>query len=187
MEQKYSRYIHLNFFKCIYKTYCCLSSNPASFFASLFINNINCPRNSCQDFHIYVGIPAHIDTHSVFEDTILSLSLGSTCMMDFKRGEEKLSLLLPSRSILVMSEESRYSWSHGICPRYSDTIRTENGTTVQKRGIRTSFTFRKVRRGDCECHYPECCDSRKNKEAISESNASGLENLYVHEANTQFY
>ncbi|XP_033216720.1 alkylated DNA repair protein alkB homolog 8 isoform X2 [Belonocnema kinseyi] len=131
------------------------------------------------------GIPPHIDTHSIFEDTILSLSLGSACVMDFKRGEEKLSLLLPSRSILVMSGECRYSWSHGICPRRSDTTRTENGTTVLKRGIRTSFTFRKIRRGDCECHYPEFCDSMKNKVTISESNASGLENLYVHEVYEQ--
>ena len=107
--------------------------------------------------------------------------------MDFKRGEEKLSLFLPSRSLLIMSEESRYAWSHGICPRHSDPIRTENGTTVQKRGTRTSFTFRKVRTGDCECDFPKFCNSRKNKETISESIASGLENLYVHEVNMKFY
>ena len=103
--------------------------------------------------------------------------------MDFKKGEEKLSLLLPSRSLLVMDKESRYAWSHGICPRHNDAIKTENGITVQKRGIRTSFTFRKVRKGYCQCHYLEFCDSRKNKETISESNASGIENLYVHEVN----
>ncbi|XP_051169030.1 alkylated DNA repair protein alkB homolog 8 [Leptopilina boulardi] len=127
------------------------------------------------------GIPPHIDTHSVFENTILSLSLGSSSVMDFKRGKEKISILLPARSLLIMSDESRYAWSHGICPRHNDTTQNENGTTVQKRGIRTSFTFRKVRRGDCQCNYHEYCNTNNTQETISELNAKGIENLYVHE------
>ena len=31
------------------------------------------------------GIPAHVD-HVAFDDTIVSISLGSTCVMDFVRG-----------------------------------------------------------------------------------------------------
>lgn len=128
------------------------------------------------------GIPPHIDTHSVFEDTILSLSLGSACVMDLKRGKEKISIVLPGRSLLVMSGESRYAWSHGICPRHNDTTQNENGSAIQKRGIRTSFTFRKVRTGNCQCCFSEFCNTIKNNQAtINELNATGIENLYVHE------
>ena len=36
--------------------------------------------------------------------------------MDFKHqyGEEKVSVLLPQRSLLVMSGESRLKWTHGL-------------------------------------------------------------------------
>ncbi|KAK0084307.1 hypothetical protein PV325_007302, partial [Microctonus aethiopoides] len=127
------------------------------------------------------GIPPHIDTHSAFEDSILSLSIGSECVMDFRKDNKKVSLHLPARSLLIMSGESRYSWTHGICPRHSDVIKTDNGITVKQRGIRTSFTFRKVRRGDCECKFYEYCNSKRNEQLIDEALAPGLELSYVHD------
>ncbi|XP_012216254.1 alkylated DNA repair protein alkB homolog 8 isoform X2 [Linepithema humile] len=129
------------------------------------------------------GIPPHIDTHSVFEDAILSLSLGSACVMNFKRETQKVDVFLPARSLLIMTGEVRYAWTHGICPRQSDTIATENGTTIQERGVRVSFTFRKVRRGDCHCSFKEYCDTAKHNTTcfIDADAASGLENSYVHE------
>ncbi|XP_043268581.1 alkylated DNA repair protein alkB homolog 8 [Venturia canescens] len=133
------------------------------------------------------GIPPHIDTHSVFEDPILSLSLQSACVMDFKRGDRKISLLLPPRSLLIMSGESRYAWSHGICPRHNDIINTSTGITTQERGTRISFTFRKVRSGNCPCFYDEYCDTRENlsERNIGNSVAPGLESSYVHEVYEQ--
>ncbi|XP_015126239.1 alkylated DNA repair protein alkB homolog 8 [Diachasma alloeum] len=128
------------------------------------------------------GIPPHIDTHSVFEDPILSLSLGSACVMDFKKNEKKIHIPLPPRSLLVMSGESRYAWSHGICPRHSDIVSDDNGITTRQRGTRTSFTFRKVRRGDCQCYFDEYCDTvDKYSKNIDDSVAPGLELSYVHE------
>ncbi|XP_011311375.1 alkylated DNA repair protein alkB homolog 8 [Fopius arisanus] len=128
------------------------------------------------------GIPPHIDTHSVFEDPILSLSLGSACVMDFRKKEKKIGILLPPRSLLVMSGESRYTWSHGICPRHSDIVSEDNGMTTRPRGIRTSFTFRKVRRGDCPCYFDDYCDTvHKHRKDIDNSVAPGLELSYVHE------
>ena len=78
------------------------------------------------------GIPPHVDTHSPFEDRIVSLSFGSqvqqkttrkVCynsrwpsqvVMDFRHPDgRKVAVFLPQRSILVMTEESRYLWSHG--------------------------------------------------------------------------
>ena len=129
------------------------------------------------------GIPPHIDTHSVFEDSILSLSLGSACIMDFKCENDKATVLLPPRSLLIMSGEARYAWSHGICPRHSDIVETTNGITTQGRGTRVSFTFRKVRRGDCCCAFPEYCDTKRNcaTTLIDDETATGIENSYVHE------
>ncbi|XP_024941606.1 alkylated DNA repair protein alkB homolog 8 isoform X2 [Cephus cinctus] len=129
------------------------------------------------------GIPTHIDTHSPFEDTILSLSLGSACVMNFKNGDKKTTVFLPPRSLLIMSGEARYVWSHGICRRHNDVIKTENGITIRPRTTRTSFTFRKVRRGDCQCVFPEFCDSKRKNGAqkINENIAPSLEECYVHQ------
>ncbi|XP_018311494.1 alkylated DNA repair protein alkB homolog 8 [Mycetomoellerius zeteki] len=126
------------------------------------------------------GIPPHIDTHSVFEDTILSLSLGSTWVMYFKKKDQKIDVLLPARSLLIMTGEARYAWTHGINARYSDVIKTENGPTTQERGIRVSFTFRKVRRGECYCDFKNYCDTAKRETFIDDKAASELENSYVH-------
>jgi alkylated DNA repair protein alkB family protein 8 len=54
------------------------------------------------------GIPLHIDTHSSFEDEIISVSLGSDIVMDFKNDDGKhVGIVLPRRSCLVMTKESR--------------------------------------------------------------------------------
>lgn len=92
------------------------------------------------------GIPSHCDTHSCFEDPIISLSLSASIVMEFKDVEsgKYSSLLLPRRSLLIMSGESRYGWTHGIIPKVSDIVRSKTGfLTVQRRQLRHSFTFRK--------------------------------------------
>ncbi len=68
-------------------------------------------------------------------------------------------LLLPPRSLLLMTGSSRYGYTHAIRPRKTDTI---EGRTVQRQG-RYSITMRTVRRGDevgCDCAYPGVCDAR---------------------------
>jgi alkylated DNA repair dioxygenase AlkB len=88
------------------------------------------------------GIAAHIDCEPCFGDTILSLSLGSSCMMDFHhtKGDEIVSYLLEARSLIVMEGEARYDWKHGIVARKSDEV----DKRIIKRGRRVSLTFRKV-------------------------------------------
>ena len=75
--------------------------------------------------------------------------------MDFKDPSgNKSSVLLPQRSVLIMSGEARYKWQHGIVPRKSDVLpsSTDNAAlTLEHRRIRTSFTFRKVIREPCTC------------------------------------
>jgi alkylated DNA repair dioxygenase AlkB len=88
------------------------------------------------------GIAPHIDCVPCFGKTIASLSLGSACVMDFSHSKtlEKDSMLLEPRSLLVLTEDARYVWQHGIAGRKTDKI---NGTTIY-RTRRISMTFRKV-------------------------------------------
>uniref|UniRef100_A0A8C4NFD8 tRNA (carboxymethyluridine(34)-5-O)-methyltransferase n=1 Tax=Eptatretus burgeri TaxID=7764 RepID=A0A8C4NFD8_EPTBU len=101
------------------------------------------------------GIPPHVDTHSAFEDGIVSLSLGSQVVMDFRHPcGTRVPVFLPARSLLVMSGESRYLWSHGITPRKFDIISNrlqDGGPTLANRGMRISFSFRKVCWQPCHC------------------------------------
>ena len=100
------------------------------------------------------GIPAHVDTHHCCTSTILSLSLGSGIVMNFKRMEEShtVPVWLPPRSLLVMADEARYSWSHGITPRHYDTLpcrvldpghdQGDSSLTLVNRDVRVSLTLR---------------------------------------------
>lgn len=94
------------------------------------------------------GIPSHVDTTYAFEDGIICLSLGSQVLMEFKHPDGRhLSVVLPPRSVMILSGESRYIWSHGIIPRKSDIVHVsggDSGLTISPRGVRTSFTFRKI-------------------------------------------
>lgn len=88
------------------------------------------------------GISAHVDCVPCFGPTILSLSLGSPCQMDFLHTETEatFSLLVEPNSLLVMKRDARYIWRHAIPARKSDRI---NGASV-KRARRVSLTFRTV-------------------------------------------
>lgn len=88
------------------------------------------------------GISAHIDCVPCFDDTIASLSLGSTCVMDFanpKTGAKK-SILLEEGSLIILTGEARYEWTHAIAGKKSDIV---NGMKFY-RGRRASLTFRNV-------------------------------------------
>lgn len=89
------------------------------------------------------GIADHVDCEPCFAEEIVSLSLGSCCIMDLKqRGNKanKRELVLQPKSLTVLSGESRYNWTHGIVGRYSDVICGQ----VVKRDRRVSLTFRKT-------------------------------------------
>ena len=107
-----------------------------------------------------VGIAPHIDTHSCFDDIIVSISLESPVCMYFKnkiKNDCKIPLFIPSRSILIMKDDSRYCYSHGISFRKTDKY--SNGSII-KRGKRVSITFRKIRIQPCKCIWKKLCDSQ---------------------------
>ena len=135
------------------------------------------------------GIPPHIDTHSCCDGQISSLSLGSDVVMNFsgESGESSHSVLLPRRSLMVMSGRARYALRHSIATRKSDVVKVDEGLTVRRRGTRTSLTFRKVLRGPCRCSFPKYCDSRTARsdsadvEAMARAEVASLERLHVHD------
>ncbi|KAG7356174.1 2-oxyglutarate/Fe(II) oxygenase [Nitzschia inconspicua] len=91
------------------------------------------------------GIGSHVDTASAFGDGLISISLNSGIVMEFRKvgtGDvgppiKKLAYL-PSRSLVVMSGPARYEWEHQIVTRRTDT---HNGV-VLPRGLRVSLTLR---------------------------------------------
>ena len=88
------------------------------------------------------GISSHIDCVPCFKDTIVSLSLGSGCVMDFtnKSDKKKIPVWLEPRSLVVLSGQARDQWLHGISARKSD----EWDGQRYERKRRVSLTFRKV-------------------------------------------
>ncbi|KUF88369.1 Villin-1 [Phytophthora nicotianae] len=139
------------------------------------------------------GIAFHTDTHSAFTTTIASLSICSEVVMDFRHpdGVQNEGVLLPARSLAVMSGASRYKWEHAIVPRTFDVI---DGKQVPRQR-RVSITFRKIRSGPCECSFPKYCDTKEREgqedAEEEEQDASGaettslapttVEKQYVHE------
>lgn len=114
------------------------------------------------------GIAAHIDTYNCFGPEIFVLSLGSGVTMNMVKrredagenagaeegggeedeedvtvrgdGRKRKAVWLPPRSLLVLSGEARYSWSHSIPSRLTDKV---NGQ-LHERSRRVSLTFREA-------------------------------------------
>jgi alkylated DNA repair dioxygenase AlkB len=89
------------------------------------------------------GIANHIDCEPCFGDTIISISLGSSCVMDFihVKTKQKVEVMLESGSLVVLQGEARHNWTHGIAQRKTDNF---SGIKTERR-LRISMTFRKVR------------------------------------------
>lgn len=116
------------------------------------------------------GITPHVDLLDRFADGIIGVSLGSGCVMDFERTQSKEPMpnhtephenlphasstnddpapshriYLPEGSVIVLSEDARYLWTHGIAYRTEDLVE-ETGSSnraVESRGLRLSITFR---------------------------------------------
>ena len=107
------------------------------------------------------GIGSHVDTISAFGDGLISLSLNSGIVMEFRKvvsNEEtatssnddgdnnnenssttiKKLVYLPPRSLVLMSGDARYKWEHMIVTRRTDTV---NGVVIPRK-LRVSMTLR---------------------------------------------
>jgi alkylated DNA repair dioxygenase AlkB len=87
------------------------------------------------------GIRPHVDA-PLFDNTIVSLSLGSHCVMQFTENSSGRveELFVEPRSALVFSGEVRHKWKHGIPARSQDVWMDQ----VLTRRTRVSLTFRKM-------------------------------------------
>lgn len=146
-------------------------------------------------YEVGQGIPPHVDTHSAFTDEILSLSLLSDVVMEFKSASDKRcrTVALKRRSLLIMTGASRYNWTHGITPRRYDIVpvgKESTRLTCQERQVRISFTFRTLRRSKtCDCSFRLLCDTYKQNQANRSfdmrEKAADIELANVHEVYDQ--
>lgn len=88
------------------------------------------------------GISSHIDCEPCFGDTIVSLSLNSSAVMQFSRSnsDKRVEEFLFAKSAIVLKSDARYKWSHCIPSRKSDY----NGKLKISRKRRISLTFRNI-------------------------------------------
>jgi alkylated DNA repair dioxygenase AlkB len=86
------------------------------------------------------GISAHVDA-PLFRDTIVSISLGSSCMMEFTNasGRREEQFLEPM-SALVIAGQARCDWKHAIPARHVDEWLGRGWPRTR----RVSLTFRNV-------------------------------------------
>ena len=90
------------------------------------------------DYPPGTGIFPHTD-QAAFGNVVVSVSLGSSCVMEFSReGGVRKELLLETRSAVVLSGEVRWNWKHGIPARLLDVVEGRE----HRRGRRLSLTFR---------------------------------------------
>lgn len=88
------------------------------------------------------GIALHRD-YELFDRIVVSISLISSCVMNLRRVEDnhRESILLEPSSLLVLADEARYEWEHGIARRKNDRW---NGVLL-RRSRRISITFRRLK------------------------------------------
>ncbi|KAI9476234.1 MAG: hypothetical protein EXX96DRAFT_576315 [Benjaminiella poitrasii] len=91
------------------------------------------------------GIMPHVDAPTLFGSAILSLSLLSDCIMKFTstiNDDESVDVVLPRRSLAILSGDARYKYKHGISKELIEKSTSEE--IVIHRKTRISFTFREI-------------------------------------------
>jgi len=92
------------------------------------------------------GLRPHTDNPDVIAEDVVSISLGSSCVMDFVSVTDPSvshSMLLRPGTVVVQRGEARYLWTHGIAPgrthRLQEVSPTAEGSPqLLERGYRTS-------------------------------------------------
>jgi alkylated DNA repair dioxygenase AlkB len=86
------------------------------------------------------GIAPHVDCKPCFGDRVAMVALGSDVQLDFANPSDGLkgSILFSRRALVTLEDEARWSWTHGIAKRRSDS------EYRVKRDRRLSITFRTI-------------------------------------------
>eukprot|EP01100_Stratorugosa_tubuloviscum_P011712 TRINITY_DN529_c0_g1_i1.p1 TRINITY_DN529_c0_g1~~TRINITY_DN529_c0_g1_i1.p1 ORF type:complete len:197 (+),score=77.05 TRINITY_DN529_c0_g1_i1:37-627(+) len=92
-------------------------------FTEIFINEY-LPWNQLQ---------FHKDHCITYKEVIIGISLASTSVLSFKKNDKEIGVVLPRKSLYLMTGDSRYNWEHGMHPgsldeafRFSITYRLVN-------------------------------------------------------------
>ncbi len=88
------------------------------------------------------GLPSHVDCLTCFGNIIITLSLGSSYVMEFTHSQtkEKTEILLSPGSLLILQKESRYLWQHSVTPRMKDMYKGREFVRTR----RVAMTFREA-------------------------------------------
>ena len=88
------------------------------------------------------GIGQRVDSALSYGETVIALNLGAPLVMEFRHssGKLKVPVLVPPRSLLVLTDAARYKWRHGVAARKADWY---DGLEV-RRGRHVSVTFRQT-------------------------------------------
>ncbi|GAB5588568.1 hypothetical protein Unana1_03468 [Umbelopsis nana] len=120
--------------------------------ARIAVQGLSPPPNHLlvNEYEAGQGIMPHTDAPSIFGPVIMSLSLISACVMRFTNLDtgHSVDVLLPRRSMLVMTNEARYNYKHSISKDLVETL--PDGTSIE-RSRRVSFTFRQIISFTGEC------------------------------------
>ena len=97
------------------------------------------------EYQVGQGIAQHIDSLD-FGPVVCSLSLGDEWPLDLRHADnEPYEVRLPVGSLVMLSGEARYAWSHGIAPRKRDVLhRTQKKIERRHRQRRVSVTMRTI-------------------------------------------
>lgn len=113
-------------------------------------------------------MPFHIDCHDNFENCIAILSLCDSGEIGFERDSIRHTLTLPKNSLLIMKDEARYAWFHGVV----------GTSTMPPRIGRISLAFRTKRTTPCTCKWKETCPSQGGKLRVLHSRQSDAVTMY---------
>jgi alkylated DNA repair dioxygenase AlkB len=80
------------------------------------------------------GISKHIDNPRIFDKYVVTISLGSDCIINFVKDEEYIDLKVEPGDMLLLTDDSRYIFTHEIKPNNINNSDTP----------RISLTFRKI-------------------------------------------
>lgn len=89
-------------------------------------------------------IGKHIDKTDLFGPRIVSISISGDTNFVFRKDTTAVELYVPRRSVMIMTGEARYHWTHEIPGRV--TVTHSDGTKSRKPDNyrRISLTFRKT-------------------------------------------
>jgi hypothetical protein len=127
------------------------------------------------------GISPHVDLLQRFGDGIVGVSLGDggVAMRFARAGEDgdEYEVWLPSGSVLVLTGEARYEWTHGIAPRLKDKVELvaagagEGDRWMwQGRGVRVSVTYRWLLPGADIVGGDSISDDGENHQTAADTN-----------------